>query len=202
MGNQISKMTNYHTGPNIKGLVLIGGKSSRMGADKSELAYQDKPQKEICKALLESLGIETFYSVKESQNNNEISDVIPDLGPMGGIYSAFQKDSQSSWLVLATDLPFVKEELIQLLVSKRNPSKFATTVIGKSKEFPEPLIAIYEPKAYASLQDSIENGNLSLRSMLSKSDIEIIEVNDLLIRNINTREEYELAKQELKSDVN
>ena len=218
-------MTDSHTKPTIKGLVLIGGKSARMGKDKSELNYHGTSQKEFAKQLLEDQGIKTFYSVGKSSNLissartepalladrrsrseveksqlvNKIHDVIPNLGPFGGIYSAFQQDANSAWLVLATDLPFVNKELIELLLEKRNPEKIATVVQGKNKEFPEPLIAIYESKIYPILQNCLNEGNLSLVKILMNLDIQIVEVNDTLIRNVNTLEEYNTIKKELNN---
>jgi molybdopterin-guanine dinucleotide biosynthesis protein A len=184
--------------PNIKGLVLTGGKSTRMGSDKSELKYHGKPQKEFVKDLLEYQGFETFYSVANNQGkSDEIVDTFFNLGPFGGICSAFQKDPNSAWFVLATDLPFVNQELIELLLSRRNSSKVATTVKGKSKQFPEPLITIYEPKAYPVLLQFLAQGYSCPRKMLINSDVEIVEVEDALIRNVNTPEEYEEAREEL-----
>jgi len=188
----------HSTYASVKGLVLVGGKSSRMGTDKSELNYHGKPQKEFAKELLESQGIETFYSVAEDQGNaEEIPDSFPNLGPFGGICSAFQKDSNVAWFVLAIDLPFVNESLIKLLLKKRNPMKVATTVKGKSKSFPEPLLTIYEPKAYLLFLQYLTEGNASPRKLLMSSDVEIVEVENELIRNVNTREEFEAVKKEL-----
>ena len=184
----------------VNGLVLVGGKSTRMGTDKSELNYFGKPQKEFAKELLENSNIGTFYSVQnESGNSNEISDKFINLGPFGGICSAFQKDPNAAWLVLATDVPFVNEKVIQLLLQKRNSSKVATAIKGKSKEFVEPLITIYEPKAYPILLQYLAQGYSCPRKMLINSDIEIVEIDDALIRNINTPEEFEAAKIEINS---
>lgn len=184
----------------VKGLVLIGGKSTRMGRNKSELVYYKKPQKEHVKELLESCSLKTFYSVQaSSEKEDEIHDTFLNLGPFGGICSAFQKDPNSAWFVIATDVPFVNNELIQLLLQKRNPSKIATTVKGKNKEFPEPLITIYEPKAYGKLLAYLSQGYSCPRKMLINSDVEIIEVDDNLIRNINTPEDYKEATKKVNS---
>jgi molybdopterin-guanine dinucleotide biosynthesis protein A len=102
-------------------------------------------------------------------------------------------------MVLATDLPFVTEELIKLLLQKRNPKKIATAIKGKSKEFVEPLITIYEPKAYPILLSYLAQGYSCPRKVLINSDVEIVEVDDALIRNVNTPEEYEKALKEIKS---
>ena len=193
----ISKLISK-TIPKIKGLVLTGGKSTRMGTDKSELEYHGKPQKEFVKGLLENQDFETYYSVQNNQGKaDEINDTFFNLGPFGGICSAFQKDPNSAWFVLATDLPFVDQDVIELLLKRRNPAKAATAVIGKSNKFPEPLITIYEPKAYPILLQYLAQGYSCPRKMLINSEVEIVEVEDDLIRNINTPEEYEAAKKEL-----
>ncbi len=193
----ISKLVSQ-TIPSIKGLVLTGGKSTRMGQDKSELNYHGVPQKEYVKGLLSNKGFETYYSVaKDNGKENEIHDTFFNLGPFGGICSAFQKDPNSAWVVLATDIPFIDSNLVELLLSKRNPSKVATTVKGKDKRFPEPLITIYEPKAYPILLQFLAQGYSCPRKMLINSDVEIVEVDDDLIKNVNTPEEFEAAKQEL-----
>ena len=187
----------------IKGLVLVGGKSTRMGSDKAQLNYYGKPQKEAAKTLLENCDLETFYSIGYSENTkvktDEISDKFINLGPFGGICSAFQQDPNSAWLVIATDLPFVDEKLIELLLEKRNPSKAATAIKGKNKDFPEPLITIYEPKAYPILLQYLAQGYSCPRKMLINSDVEIIEIEDNLIRNVNTPEEFKKAKEEINN---
>ena len=182
----------------VKGLVLTGGKSTRMGTDKSALEYFGKPQKEYAKELLEDNNLETFYSVQsKSEKENEIHDTFLNLGPFGGICSAFQKDPNKAWLVLATDLPFVNNELIQKLLQNRNPSKIATAIKGKGNQFMEPLITIYEPKAYPILLQYLAQGYSCPRKVLINSEVEIIEVDDDLIRNVNTPEEFEAAKKEI-----
>lgn len=185
----------------IKGLVLVGGKSTRMGNDKSELDYFGKPQKEIAKNLLEACGLQTFYSVSYSKSTtketDEIVDKFDNIGPLGGICSAFQKDENIAWLVLATDLPFVDRNLIQLLLKKRNPNKLATTLKGKNKNFIEPLITIYEPKIYSILLKSLNQKIRSPLKILNNNDIEIVEVEDTYLRNINTPQEFKEAQKEL-----
>ena len=197
--NHIAEIV-QETIPSIKGLILVGGKSTRMGKDKSELNYFGKPQKEVAKELLEKYNLQTYYSVQSNNGNeHEIHDTFLNLGPFGGICSAFQKDPNAAWLVLATDVPFVNEELIELLLEKRNPSKAATAIKGKGKQFVEPLITIYEPKAYPILLQYLAQGYSCPRKVLINSDVEIVEVDDAFIRNVNTPDEFELVKQELNN---
>lgn len=204
--DEVSKIANHidrliqERLPPVKGLVLVGGKSTRMGVDKSELDYHGIPQKKYVQKIVENHKLETYFSVQvPSENESEISDVFLNLGPFGGICSAFQKDPNAAWLVIATDLPFINEKVIQLLLQKRNPSKVATAIRGKGNEFVEPLITIYEPKAYPILLQYLAQGYSCPRKMLINSDVEIVEIDASLIRNINTPEAFEVVKKEINS---
>lgn len=184
----------------IQGLVLAGGKSTRMGADKTELDYHGKSQLEYAVSLLENNLLTTAVSVAAGQQMDSFSiiqDKFVGLGAFGAICSAFQHNPNKAWLVFATDLPFVTNELIQLLLQKRNPKKMATAIKGKSKQFVEPLITIYEPKAYPVLLSYLAQGYSCPRKVLINSDVEIVEVADDLIRNINTPDEFKDAHQEI-----
>jgi len=185
----------------VQGLVLAGGKSSRMGKDKTQLTYHGKSQRDYAVELLEKNLLTTYVSVAHNQelvSHEFIQDKFIDLGVFGAICSAFQQDPNKAWLVLATDLPFVNDEIIQLLLRHRDPKKIATAVKGKSKEFVEPLITIYEPKAYPILLSYLAQGYSCPRKVLINSDVEIIEVDDDLIRNINTPEEYQKVIKEIQ----
>ena len=184
----------------IQGLVLAGGKSIRMGIDKGELHFYGKNQRDVAIELLEKHHLKTFLSVREEQETgikNKITDKYIGLGPFGAICSAFQENPDVAWLVIATDLPFVNDEVIEKLLQRRNPSKAATTIKGKDKQFPEPLIAIWEPKSYTLLLNYLAQGYSCPRKVLINSDVEIVEVDDNLIRNINTPEDFKAAYKEI-----
>ncbi len=178
------------------GLVLIGGKSSRMGSDKSLLNYHGKPQRDFLVDLLGGFiaSNNIFLSIRDSKqvtSLQSITDNFTDLGPFGGICSAFMFNPNVAWLVIATDLPFVTTDLLNLLISKRNSSKIATTFIGANNDFPEPLITIWEPKAYPILLLSLSHGELSLSKILNNNAVEVIEVDNSLIRNVNTKDDFD-----------
>ncbi len=186
----------------INGLVLAGGKSTRMGKDKTELEYHGKPQRDYAVNLLKKNLMNTYLSVAketELKVDKTIEDKFIDLGTFGAICSAFQYNPNKAWLVLASDLPFVNDKLIQLLLKHRNPSKMATAIKGKFKPFVEPLITIYEPKAYPILLSYLAQGYACPRKVLINSEVEIVEVDDDLIRNINTPEEYQKAIKEINN---
>ena len=173
----------------LKGLILVGGKSKRMGTDKSALDYHGESQRDFLKMLLEKESIPTYFSKRHDQeieSENIINDTFLDLGPAGAICSAFREFPNSAFFVLATDLPFVDEALIQRLILERDPSKAVTAVIGKGNQFGEPLVAIWEPKSYPLILNFIAQGYSCPRKVLINSDVKLIEVDTTKIRNINT----------------
>jgi len=181
--------------PTINGLILIGGKSTRMGKDKSKLTYHGMPQGEYAFHELEKNIISNaiFYSVRDEtqlENKAIITDKFIDLGPFGAICSAFMYNPNKAWLAIATDLPLVDSKVINKLIDKRNSSKIATTFKGKNSSFPEPLITIWEPKAYPILLHNLAKGELSLTKILKQHNVEIIEIEDEFIQNINTLTAY------------
>ena len=187
----------------IQGLVLAGGKSTRMGTDKGMLNFYGKNQRDVAIELLEKNHLKTYLSVREEQEigiENKITDKFVGLGPFGAICSAFQENPDVAWLVLATDLPFVNDEVIKLLLKHRNPSKVATAIKGKNSQFPEPLITIWEPKSFILLLNYLAQGYSCPRKVLLNSDIEIVEVDDNFIRNINTPEEFNAAHKEINEE--
>lgn len=184
----------------IHGLVLAGGKSVRMGIDKGTLNFYGKNQRDVTIDLLKKHHLKTYLSVRENQEveaENKITDKFIGLGPFGAICSAFQENPDTAWLVLATDLPFVDDSIIEKLLKYRNPSKAATTIKGKNAQFPEPLITIWEPKSYPLLLNYLAQGYSCPRKVLINSDVEIIEVDDAFIRNINTPEDFKNAIKEI-----
>jgi molybdopterin-guanine dinucleotide biosynthesis protein A len=189
--------------PVLNGLVLVGGKSERMGTDKSSLDYFGINQREYLFNLLQkNIAGDVYISSRKEQDFNHqniIHDTFLGLGPFGGICSAFMQHPNDAFLVVATDLPFVDDKLLQLLISKRNPAKIATTFIGKNNPFPEPLITIWEPKSYPILLQYLSMGYSCPRKVLINSDVELISINEDLLRNINTPEEFKEIKKELKN---
>ena len=186
----------------VQGLVLAGGKSTRMGRDKGLLKFHGLEQRNHLLKLLKSHNLPAFLSVRSDQNIKDadvIEDVFLGLGPFGAICSAFQKDPNKAWLVVATDLPFIDDAVIDLLLRNRNPKKIATALKGRDKNFPEPLITIWEPKAYPVLLQYLALGISCPRKVLINNEVALIEVDEKWITNVNTPEEYEQVREKIKS---
>jgi len=180
----------------LKGLILSGGQSQRMGTDKSMIDYHGQPQTIHEASLLKDLGLETFISTKDDAQNkfgldfNCIPDSFQGLGPFGGILSAFRHDPNAAWLSLACDLPYLNKETISQLIAARDVSKVATCFYNPETDFPEPLITIWEPRAYAEMLDFLSQGYACPRKVLINSDINMINMKDVTaMRNVNNPEE-------------
>ena len=189
--------------PPLKSLILVGGKSTRMGSDKAFLNYHGKPQYAFLADILRGLNIETFISCRAEQasefieNQSVITDSFLDLGPYGAILSAFRHDPNAAWLALACDLPLLDAATLQFLIDNRNPHKIATSFKSpESKEgFPEPLIAIWEPRSYPTLLQFLAQGISCPRKVLINSDIELLTPTlPEALTNVNTPEERVLVK--------
>lgn len=182
--------------PPINGLVLAGGQSTRMQRDKSLIEYFGKSQKTHMYELLKAVTTQVFYSIRPSQTENvqkdEIVDTFTGLGPYGAILSAFRMNPNVAWLVTACDQPLVTREVLELLIANRNPSKVATAFYNPETDFPEPLITLWEPKAYFHLLYFLSLGYSCPRKVLINSEIEIVDLADpIVLKNVNTPEEYE-----------
>ncbi|WP_116126530.1 NTP transferase domain-containing protein [Lewinella sp. IMCC34183] len=191
--------------PRLNALILAGGESQRMGEDKGRLVYRDgKTEVERLAELCTRLHLPVSVSVRQEKNRGELSyPLIPDrflgLGPAGAICSAFLARPDTAWLVLACDLPLLTGDTLRKLIDARRPDRTATAVRGPGKEWPEPLVAIYEPRAYRRLLDFLSLGYACPRKVLINSDTEIVQLDDERpITNANTPEERDRVRSELK----
>lgn len=178
--------------PPLKGLVLAGGKSMRMGKDKTIINYHGKPHREYMYDLVNQFCDETYLSLADDTESNlpVLKDSFLDLGPYGGILSAFRQDPNAAWFTIASDIPLINEDTIRFLVENRDSSKFATCFHNPETQFPEPLITIWEPRIYPRLLDFLANGFSCPRKALINSDIKELKVPDEdALLNANTPEE-------------
>jgi len=197
----VTKLIELNTAP-LSGLVLAGGESIRMGKDKGLLDYFGKSQRIYSMEMLEKLNLKSYLSVRKEQKLNQdkiIEDKFIGLGPFGAICSGFQHNPNTAWLVLATDLPYADEKLIRQLIKERDPSKVATALKGKNKRFPEPLITIWEPRAYPIMLQFLAQGISCPRKVLINADVKLVEVDDDFITNVNTPEEFTEVKKNIGS---
>ena len=107
------------------GVLLCGGKSSRMGTDKALLTIGNKTWLEIALELFNRVGIQSVVSCHKEQlkpfsslANNEkcIVDNTSHKGPINGILSTHQVFPQQDLLVLACDMPYMEMHILTILL--------------------------------------------------------------------------------------
>lgn len=192
----------------LYGLVLAGGKSTRMGHDKSIINWHGKEQRYYLADLLQQFCDEVFISCREEQvpeidsRYKTITDNVEGKGPLVGILSAFETKNDAAWLVVACDLPLIDKATIEYLICKRDTNKVATTYKSPHDGLPEPLITIWEPKSKETLYAFKEQGYNCPRKALINSDALILEpLNSNALINTNTPEEAEKVREILKMHI-
>jgi molybdopterin-guanine dinucleotide biosynthesis protein A len=190
----------------LYGVVLAGGHSRRMQADKALLEYAGRTQLQRALHLLQAQVATCFVSVRADQREDsaraghvQIVDLAPGLGPMGGIQAALHAYPERAWLVLACDLPFLTAATLEHLVARRDPACPATAYRSSHDGLPEPLCAIYEPTARARIDEWIAGGGRCPRQWLLKSGARLLEpLEARALDNINTPQEYTSAREQLR----
>jgi molybdopterin-guanine dinucleotide biosynthesis protein A len=192
--------------PPLYGLVLAGGRSTRMQRDKATLSYQGRSQLDRAMELLSCCVQQAFVSVRADQRSDpararfaQVVDAVENLGPIAGIAAAQTLQPEAAWLVLACDLPYLDSRTLQHLIAHRDPTRTATafrsTHEGRHAGLPEPLCAIYEPRSAAALKAYVAAGKDCPRKFLIQSDALLLEQPEArALDNINTPEEYSAAR--------
>lgn len=195
--------------PPLLGLVLAGGRSTRMQRDKATLRYHGLSQLDWAGQLLAPHVRQVFVSVRPDQRDDparaawpQIADQHENAGPIAGIAAAQAAHPDAAWLVLACDLPFLDEATLQRLCAERDPSRVATAFRGSVDGLPEPLCAIYEPRSRGAIVESIVAGRNCPRKFLIGSSVKLLDPSDQhALDNVNSSEDYVAAMNALAPET-
>ena len=168
-----------------------------MGTDKYKITYHDLPQYQHLQDLFHKMGLEAYLSISTDQQQDfrqeehTISDAYEARGPIGGILSAMQQFPETSWLVVACDLPLINERhLRQLIGHSTTPHQVVTYQVHR--EFYETTCTLYHSSCLAILEDALRNGKGSLQKALQQMTVKTLvppQATDLL--NVNDQESYQ-----------
>ena len=184
------------------GVVLAGGKSSRMGEDKSGMKLREGvTQLDFVHGLLGLFCQRVAVSARGGRERFEGFELIEDVdgvkGPMAGLIAALRKSDGKPVLLLACDMPYLDRQTLLQLVSRRDETKVATCFVG-SDGMPEPLCAVYEPSGLACLVGNASQGRFSLRRFLEEELVERIHLaRPDLLASVNTPDEAKIAREKL-----
>lgn len=176
-----------NTAAPLYGLLLVGGKSSRMGTDKAQLIYQqDTPEWKRLHSLLEQCCEQTFLCHREDQNFNQQAIIDPADGPLRAIHTAQLAHPHAAWLVIACDLPLLDLNTLENLISKRDITNIASCYSSAIDQLPEPLCCIYEPSSSPAIQQALDSQKFCPRNILTSAHTIALPQQNTLI-NANTK---------------
>lgn len=189
----------------LSGLVLAGGRSSRMQADKAALVFGRRPQLAEAYALIAPRVDRAFVSVRADQREEPLRARFPQVvdgsageGPIAGILAAQALDPAAAWLVVACDLPLLDGATLDQLIAGRDPARLATAFRSAHDGLPEPLCAIWEPAGAALLSRWVESGQSCPRRFLMRHDVRLLDAaRPCALDNANTPQDAASARAAL-----
>ncbi len=189
----------------LLGLVLAGGRSSRMQADKAALVFGGQPQLAQAHALVASRAGGAYVSVRPDQAAEPLRARFPQVvdgalgqGPVAGILAAQQRHPGAAWLVVACDLPLLDGATLDELITGRDPARFATAFRSAHDGLPEPLCAIWEPASSGPLLRWVESGQSCPRKFLTRHDVRLLDpLRPRALDNANTPDDAAMARAAL-----
>ncbi len=185
-------------------VILAGGKSKRMGTNKSLLKIGDKTLIEHMVNIFKEHFDEILLSVNEKGHFDdlnlgveEIEDIYKGIGPMGGFYSVFKNTDIEKFFVCAVDTPFVMPSAAIEMMEKSEGVDICALLKEDGKT--EPLFAVYNRSCLENIESLIEKKDYKIKELFEKSNVKYIPKYDLnkSFANLNTREDYEEALKEL-----
>lgn len=154
------------------GLVLCGGKSTRMGVDKALIDYHGISQYKWAAKLLAGFCDTIYFSVSKALANQIEGPIIIDKeldqGPLGGIQSAFEFNAEVNWLVMPCDMPELQSSEIELLVESKKACCFE--IEGRVN----PLLAYWPKELIESVQQAYVNGMRSPKHLVDQLDFKYL----------------------------
>ena len=193
----------------LYGLVLAGGRSTRMQRDKAALEYGGRSQLERAVELITPLVERVFVSVRGDQTADplrarfaQIVDSGEVAGPIAGIVAAQVRHPEAAWLVLACDLPLLDRRTLEHLVRSRQRERPATAYRSSHDGLPEPLCAIYEPSSREAIRAYVANGRDCPRKFLINANAALLDQPEPgALDNVNTPGEYGSVTSRLHSSA-
>jgi len=178
-------------------LILSGGKSRRMGRDKTTLVYNGRSflsraagfWKNVPGISAVYLGIGSAEHLEEVMKDPDaaalirndhiipVTDIYAGCGPMAGIHAAFLAGDEERLYVCAVDIPNMDASMLPVpenSASDRGPDAY----VYKYKDKAEPLFALYSRRALKPMEEMLEAGNYKLRVLLDRIDTRYMELEE------------------------
>jgi molybdenum cofactor guanylyltransferase len=188
----------------ITGVILVGGKSRRMGQDKAFLVVEGLPVIERIVRTMQGCFKDLLLVGDRPERFEQYGlSVLPDSYPgssLGGLYTGLQHAETDRIFVTSCDIPFSNPDLIQFICTDAKPYD---AVIPATQGGLEPLFALYHKACLPAMQAALEAGNFRITAVLQQLKIKTIAPEQLgqldadgrSLLNINTPDEYAACKE-------
>lgn len=148
----------------VSGVILAGGKSSRYGANKAFVEVDGIPLIERVAGILQSIFEQTVIVTNSPEEYSYLNmpmrrDIIPGLGPLGGIFTGLQMISGKAGFFVACDMPFLNPDLIRYMVGIKDAFD---VVVPKITWKMEALHAMYGTKCTPHIEKLIHSENFQI----------------------------------------
>jgi len=196
---------NHSTMADAAAVILVGGKSSRMGRAKALLPFDNEPLIAHVVRRFKSWFPEIIVVAAPDQELPELSavlvrDEIAYQGPVSGIYHGLKAATKDVCFVTSCDAPFLNFELIDHLLEQI--SDYDVVVPFWQERF-QPLHAIYRTSVVPLLKEQLERGELrpiflydKVRTRkIQEAEIRRLDPEGLSFLNMNSPADYDAALQ-------
>lgn len=184
---------------NITGIILAGGKSSRMGSDKGFLLLNKKPFIQHIIDALNPLVTEIVIVSNRIEYNGfklkRVTDYIENSGPLAGVYSGLNSSETDYNIVLSCDIPLISTEILKKLI--KNSDTISEVIQIESEGKTMPLIALYKKECKYKFYKLLEKGERRLQYAVEQcvtKNIILDKKNSAFVANINTPKELKEIK--------
>lgn len=187
----------------LVGFAVAGGRSRRMGRDKSLLPWGETDllghALARLRALTDDVRILSGPKVRYADRAVPVHpDLLDDAGPLAGVLTGLERVEERTGLFLGVDLPLVPAAL---LVRLAELAADFDAVVPASTRGPEPLCAAYGPRCLEAVRRRAAAGELTMTAFwpevrvreIKSRELEAFGDPDVLFLNVNTPEDYERA---------
>lgn len=183
----IERMRTYED--KITGIIIAGGKSTRMGRDKALINFKGKKLIEYAIDLLKAFTNNVIISANENKYAGYgfpvVADNFPDLGPLSGLESALRQSETRNNIVVPCDTPFLNAGLYEDLL-RYSVNYDAVVPVSKGGNT-EPLIAFYSKEILPVIDRQIKNQDYKMQNLLKAINTKFLLVeNSDILSNLNT----------------
>lgn len=187
----------------ITGVILAGGKSSRMGTDKGLMEFQGEKMisrtMKMFRGLFREIIVVTNLPLDYlDQDARIVTDIFPGKGPIGGIHTGLFFSSNEHAFFAACDMPFFSSEFISYMISRIGNYDI---IVPETEKGAQPLHAIYSRKCLNRINTLIREDRLKVTGFyksfrvlgIPPEEIARFDPENRIFLNVNTPEDLKGA---------